>query len=239
MDAIGARIAQDYPDSNKGWGVTIDLFAETVVGTQLRQSLYVLLAAVGMVLLIGCANLANLTLARGAARERRHPRLGGGRQMEAGAPVSDGERTVVNLWRRPRSGFGLVLKAGLELALPPFSLPREADVAIDARVLLFTLTLAILTGMIFGLAPALQATRPNLAGCMKEGGRGASSGGRHQVRGALVVTEVALAFLLLTGAGLLIRSFFQMQQVDRDLIRPMCSPQGCRYPTSGSPIRSN
>src|SRR5205807_1673987 len=70
MDAIGARIARDFPDSNKGWGVTIDPFAETVVGAQLRQSLYVLLSAVGMVLLIGCANLANLTLARGAARER-------------------------------------------------------------------------------------------------------------------------------------------------------------------------
>ena len=70
MDAIGARIAKDYPDSNKGWGVDIDPFADTVVGTQLRQSLYVLLSAVGMVLLIGCANLANLTLARGTARER-------------------------------------------------------------------------------------------------------------------------------------------------------------------------
>jgi len=106
------------------------------------------------------------------------------------------------------------LKAGLVLAVPPFSLPREADVAIDTRVLLFTLALSILTGIIFGLVPAMQATRPNLAGCMGEGGRGASSGGRHKVRGVLVVTEVALAFVLLTGAGLLIRSFFQMQQVN-------------------------
>src|SRR5207253_5250529 len=111
-------------------------------------------------------------------------------------------------------GLGLALKAELELAIPPFSLPREADVSLDGRVLLFTMALAIFTGIIFGLAPALQATRPNLASCMKEGGRGMSSGGRHRVRGALVVTEVALAFLLLTGAGLLIRSFFEMQQVD-------------------------
>jgi putative ABC transport system permease protein len=111
-------------------------------------------------------------------------------------------------------GLGLALKAGLVLAVPPFSLPREADVSIDSRVLLFTLALAILTGIVFGLAPALQATRPNLAGCMKEGGRGTSAGGRHRVRSTLVITEMALAFVLLTGAGLLIRSFFQMQQVD-------------------------
>jgi putative ABC transport system permease protein len=216
MDGIGARIAQDYPDSNKGWGVMIDPFADTVVGTQLRQSLYVLLSAVGMVLLIGCANLANLTLARGTAREREvaiRASVGAGRWRLVRQFLT--ENVLLSICGGVLGlGLGLALKAGLELAVPPFSLPREADVAIDARVLLFTLALAILTGIVFGLAPALQATRPNLAGCMKEGGRGASSGGRHKVRGALVVTEVALAFVLLTGAGLLIRSFFQMQQVD-------------------------
>ena len=216
MDAIGARIAQDYPDSNKGWGVTIDLFADTVVGTQLRQSLYVLLSAVGMVLLIGCANLANLTLARGTAREREvaiRASVGAGRWRLVRQFLT--ENVLLSICGGVLGlALGLALKAGLELALPPFSLPREADLSIDTRVLVFTMALAVFTGIIFGLAPALQATRPNLAGCMKEGGRGASSGGRHKVRGALVVTEVALAFVLLTGAGLLIRSFFQMQQVD-------------------------
>jgi putative ABC transport system permease protein len=216
MDAIGARIAQDYPDSNKGWGVSIEPFADTVVGTQLRQSLYVLLSAVGMVLLIGCANLANLTLARGTAREREvaiRASVGAGRWRLVRQFLT--ENVLLSICGGVLGlALGLALKAGLELAVPPFSLPREADLSIDTRVLLFTLVLAILTGIIFGLAPALQATRPNLAGCMKEGGRGASSGGRHKVRGALVVTEVALAFVLLTGAGLLIRSFFQMQQVD-------------------------
>ena len=216
MDAIGARIAQDYPDSNKGWGVTIDPFADTVVGTQLRQSLYVLLSAVGMVLLIGCANLANLTLARGTAREREvaiRASVGAGRWRLVRQFLT--ENVLLSICGGVLGlALGFALKAGLELLIPPFSLPREADVAIDARVLLFTLAVAILTGVIFGLAPALQATRPNLAGCMKEGGRGASAGGRHRVRGALVVTEVALAFVLLAGAGLLIRSFFQMQQVD-------------------------
>jgi putative ABC transport system permease protein len=216
MDAIGARIAKDYPDSNKGWGVGIDLFADTVVGTQLRQSLYVLLSAVGMVLLIGCANLANLTLARGTAREREvaiRASIGAGRWRLIRQFLT--ENVLLSICG---GAFGLllgvILKRSLVLALPPFYLPREADVAIDGRVLLFTLTLAVFTGIIFGLAPALQATRPNLTTCMKEGGRGTSSGGRHKVRSALVVTEVALAFVLLTGAGLLIRSFFKMQLVE-------------------------
>ena len=216
MDAIGARIARDYPDSNKGWGVTVDPFADTVVGSQLRQSLYVLLAAVGMVLLIGCANLANLTLARSSAREREvaiRASIGAGRWRLVRQFLT--ENVLLSVCGGVLGiALGFALKAGLMAALPPFSLPREADVAIDTRVLLFTLTLAVFTGILFGLAPALQATRPNLAGCIKEGGRGSSSGSRHRVRGALVITEVALAFVLLTGAGLLIRSFFQMQQVD-------------------------
>src|ERR1035437_6893773 len=216
IDAIGDRIAKAFPDSNKGWGVAITPFAETVVGSQLRQSLYVLLSAVGMVLLIGCANLANLTLARGSAREREvaiRASVGAGRWWLMRQCLT--QNVLLSICGGVCGlGLGLALKKGLELAVPPFSLPREANVAMDGRVLLFTLALAILTGIVFGLAPALQAARPNLAGCMKEGGRGASSGGRHKVRGALVVTEMALAFVLLTGAGLLIRSFFQMQQVD-------------------------
>ncbi len=216
MDSIGARIAKDFPDSNKGWGVMVELYADTVVGTQLRQSLYVLLAAVGMVLLIGCANLANLTLARGTAREREvaiRASIGAGRWRLVRQFLT--ENVLLSVCGGVLGiGLGIAMKKALELAMPPFSLPREANVAIDVRVMLFALALAILTGIVFGLAPALQATRPNLAGCMKEGGRGTSSGGRHKVRGALVVTEMALAFVLLTGAGLLIRSFFQMQQVD-------------------------
>jgi putative ABC transport system permease protein len=216
MDAIGARIAQEYPDSNKGWGVSVERFADTVVGPQLRQSLMVLLSAVGMVLLIGCANLANLTLARGAGREREvaiRASIGAGRWRLVRQFLT--ENVLLSICGGALGlGLGLLLKSGLQMAVPPFSLPREADVAIDWRVLLFTMALAIFTGIIFGLAPALQATRPNLAGCMKEGGRGVSSGRRQRVRSALVVTEVALAFVLLTGAGLLIRSFFRMQQVD-------------------------
>ncbi len=217
MDAIGARISQDYPDSNKGWGVQIDLFSETLVGPQMKQSLYVLLAAVVMVLLIGCANLANLTLARSTVREREvaiRSSLGAGRWRLIRQFLT--ENVLLSICGGALGlGLGYLTMIGLKLAVPPNSLPREANISIDTRVLLFTLALSILTGILFGLAPATQATRPNLAGTMKEGGRGSSSGGaRQRLRGALVIADVALAFVLLTGAGLLIRSFFQMQQVD-------------------------
>jgi putative ABC transport system permease protein len=103
----------------------------------------------------------------------------------------------------------------LKALTPPFMLPSEANVQIDLRVLLFTLAISVFTGIAFGLAPALQAARPDLAGSMKEGGRGTTSGGaRRRLRGALVVTETALAFMLLTGAGLLLRSFEELQNVN-------------------------
>src|SRR5205085_3464362 len=110
---------------------------------------------------------------------------------------------------------GYAATAALKMAIPPYSLPREANVTLDGRALFFALLLSVLTGILFGLAPAWHATRPDLAGSMKEGGRGASAGGaRQRVRGALVVVEMALAFVLLVGAGLLIRSFFAIQNVD-------------------------
>jgi putative ABC transport system permease protein len=217
MDAIGARIAHDYPDSNKGWGIAIDPLADTIVGKQLRKSLYVLLAAVGMVLLIGCANLANLTLARSTVRHR---------EVAIRASVGAGRWRLVRQFLTENVllsviggvlgvALGYALMAGLKAAIPPFSLPSEANITLDSRVLLFALALSVFTGLIFGLVPAIQATRPDLAGCMKEGGRGSSTGAaKHRLRSALVVTEVALAFLLLTGSGLLIRSFFEMQNVD-------------------------
>jgi putative ABC transport system permease protein len=187
MDAIGARIAQEYPDSNKGWGVTIDWFADTVVGTQLRQSLYVLLAAVGMVLLKGCANLANLTLARGAGREREvaiRASIGAGRWRLVPQFLTE-KRVLSTCGGVLGLCLGLVLKAGLERAVPRFSLPREADVSIGVRVLLFTLSACGTHRDGFrDWRSALQATRPNLAGCMKEevGARARVAGIMSEVR---------------------------------------------------------
>jgi len=217
MDAIGARIAHDYPDSNKGWGVSIDRFSEVLVGRQVRTYLQVLLAAVGMVLLIGCANLANLTLARGTVREREvaiRSSLGAGRWRLVRQFLT--ESVLLSVCGGVFGvGLGYATMAGLRAAVPRYTLPPEANVTMDGRVLVFALALSVLTGLLFGLAPALHATRANLAGSLKEGGRGSSAGAFGQrIRGALVVAEVALAFVLLAGAGLLMRSFFAILHVD-------------------------
>ena len=216
MDAIGARIAAAYPESNKGWGVTVERFEDRIVGPQLRRSLFVLLAAVGAILLIGCANLANLTLARGAARERE---IAVRASLGAGAWRLIRQLLTENLLVAAAGGalglaLGYAMIRGLILLAPPFSLPSEADVSIDPAILLFTLAVSLLTALLFGLAPAIHAARVDPASAMKEGGRSASSGaGRARLRSALIVAEVALAFVL-AGAGLLVGSFFRMLHVD-------------------------
>jgi putative ABC transport system permease protein len=217
LDAIGARIAVDFPDSNKGWGVSTLRYMDVVVGQQLQRSLYVLLAAVGMLLLIGCANVANLVLARGTAREREvavRAALGAGRGRLVRQFLAE-NILLAMVGGLLGVGLGYGLMMGLKFMLPPFYLPAAIDVAMDLRVLAFTLALAVTTGIVFGLAPALSATKLDLAGAMKEGGRGAAGdSGRRRLRSALVVVEVALAFILLTGGGLLVRSFFRMMQVE-------------------------
>jgi predicted permease len=217
MKPITERIAHDYPQSNKGWGIAIDPFREVVVDADLRRALLVLLAAVGAVLLIGCANLANLLLARGSQRER---------EIAVRSAIGAGRRRLVRQFFTESAllafmggsmgvllGFGLM--RGIKAALPPFTLPDEADVHLDARVLLFTVAIIFVTVALFGLAPAIHGTRVDLANSLKEGTRGAGSGrSRRRLQNVLIVAEVALAFVLLSGAGLLIRSFHRMQQVD-------------------------
>ena len=217
MDAIGARIAHDYPDSNKGWGVVVERYADVLVSDSLKHSLYILLAAVGMVLLISCANIANLMLVRGTARDREisiRSALGGERrriirQFLTESVLLSAAGGILGL------GVGYAGMAALRAAIPPYTLPAEASVAIDLPVLLFTFALSVLTGIVFGLAPAVMVTRGDLAGVMKDRARNVSAGaGRKALRSALVVTQVALAFVLLTGAGLLIRSLGRMLDAD-------------------------
>jgi putative ABC transport system permease protein len=236
LDTIGARIAREYPDSNKGWGVVTERYSDILVGRELRQSLYVLLAAVGMVLLIACVNLANVTLAKGLAREREvavRSALGAGRSRMIQQFLTE------NVLLAMCGGLlGLIVGwatlIALRAAIPPYTLPPESTIALDRRVLFFTFTLSVMSGIVFGLAPALGATRPNLTNAMKDGGgHGASAGGAHRrFRRVLMVAEVALACVLLTGAGLLIRSFFQMQRIDTGF-------DSTNVVTAGLPIPQN
>jgi putative ABC transport system permease protein len=217
MSGIAGRIAELYPDIKKGWGARVDRLVDRVVGNNLRTSLYVLMAAVGAVLLIGCANLANLLLARGAMR---------GREMAVRVALGARRGRLVQqllteslLLSMLGAAAGLALGYGLfhliRAFLPRFYLPSQATVGIDWRVMLFVTALAIVTGVLFGLAPAFDASRRDGAEVLKEGGRG-TFGSRRKVwlRHALVISEVALAFVLLVGAGLLIRSFNKLMQVD-------------------------
>jgi predicted permease len=217
MTAIGARIATDFPASNKGWGVIVERYADTLVGADMRRALLVLMSATGLVLLIGCANLANLALTRGLSREREvvvRASLGARRGLLIRQFLT--EHLLLSV-----SGgiLGLAVGYGLMTAMialmPPFPFAREIAIGMDTRVLAFAMAVAVSTGILFGLVPALQATRLDLASAMKDDNRSASgSRGRRRLRDILIVVEVALAFVLLVGSGLMMRSFFRLMNVD-------------------------
>ena len=212
LDAIAARLAAAYPATNAGIGVLVDPLHERVVGRDLTRALIVLTGAVVFVLLIACANVANLLLSRGAARQRElavRTALGAGRGRLLRQLLTESV-----LLATAGGMSGLVLGwCGLQLlpAALPDNLARMDAVRLDAQVLAFTALLTLLTGLVFGLAPALQVSKPNLHETLKEGGRGGSGARAHRVRHALVVAQVALSLVLLVGAGLMLRSFAALQ----------------------------
>ncbi len=215
MLTMAGRLAAQYPETNLGWSVKLLPLQETVV-RDIKPALLVLLGAVTFVLLIACANVANLLLARAAGRQKEiavRSALGAGR-----ARIIRQLLTESLLLASVGGAAGLLLAkwgTGLLLKLAPQNLPRLAEVSLDGRALAFTAALTLLTGVIFGLIPALQASHPNLNEMMKDAGRGSTEGGRRQlVRSALVVLEVASALVLLVGAGLLAKSFWRLQKVD-------------------------
>jgi len=215
MTAIAERLEQSYPDSNQGIGVKVVPLNEQVVGN-VRVALLVLMGAVALVLLIACANVANLLLARSSARQKEiaiRTALGASRGRIVRQLLTEAlllsmtaaaAGTLLSLWG---------IKAMLSLSRE--NLPRAYEISVDVRVLGFTVAIALLTSVLFGLTPALQASKINLSESLKEGSRGLSGGQRsNHVRSALVIAEVALSLVLLIGAGLMIKSLTGLLKVD-------------------------
>lgn len=215
LKVLAAQLAKQYPDANKGWSAFVMPLLDYSV-RDVRTVLYTLLGAVGCVLLIACANIANLLLARATARHREisiRAALGASRARLVRQLLT--ESVLLALFG---GAAGLLLaRWGLDalLALAPASLPRAADIHLDASVLAFSLALSVVTGLVFGVAPAWLAARTDVSEALKQGTRGSTEGGaRGRLRSALVVIEVAFALLLLGGAGLLARSFVRLAHVD-------------------------
>ncbi len=215
MTTIERRLEQQYPDGNTGIGISLVPTQEQTV-KEIRPALLVLLGAVVFLLLIACANIANLLLARAASRHKEiaiRAALGASRLRVLRLLLA--ESLMLSL---AGGGLGLLLAVwGTEalMALAPDNIPRLNEVGVDTRVLIFTLVVSLLTGIVFGLIPGLHAAKPDLNEGLKEGSRGSmGSVAGKRTRGVLVAVEVALSLMLLIGAGLMIRSFLRLQQMN-------------------------
>jgi len=216
MEGIAQQLSQEYPKTNANLGVSVEPLHLDFFPVEKQRNLWLLLGAVGFLLLIGCVNVANLMLARATTRSREvalRAALGASRLRIFGQLIT--ESLIVSI----AGGILGVLLAfwltrAIVLLLPNSLLPAEADIRLSLPVLLFTLMLTMLTGLLFGTAPAWQASRMNLIEVLKQGGRTGGSGARSSARRILVVAEFALALTLLAAGGLWLRSFWNLTKVD-------------------------
>src|SRR5256714_12854261 len=213
LSAINAQLDKQFHETNKGWDVFLSTLHERLV-REVKPSLLALLGAVGFVLLIACANVANLLLARGAARQKEiaiRAAMGASRTR-----VLRQMLTESILLSAIGGVAGLLLSIWLTdllMSILPEGAPRLDQVGIDYRVLTFALGVSALTGILFGIVPALQASKLDVTSALKEGGRSGEGHRRTSARSLLLIGEVALSLMLLVGAGLLIKSFLRLQEV--------------------------
>jgi putative ABC transport system permease protein len=216
MDGVARRIAETYPLSNKGLGVSVEPLKNNFTSRDTIKDLWLLMGAVGFVLLISCVNVANLLLVRGTVRLKEvalRASLGATRRQLFSQFLTE-SLALALIGGALGVGLAAMLLKVIAVLLPQFSIPTEADIRLNLPVLLFSLAATIFAGVLCGCAPAWQISGRNLNDVLKEGGRSASNAGRHGLRRALVVTEFALALTLLAGAGLVIHSFWKLTRVN-------------------------
>ena len=216
MDGVAAHIARDYPISNKGWGVFVELLHNDFLPKEEIKTMWLLMAAVGFILLIACVNVANLLLARGTTRQREvavRASLGASRRQIFAQLLSESLALAV-LGGIAGVALGVAMIKAFLATMPQYTLPSEADVRLSIPVLAFTFAATLVAGLLFGCAPAWQASKLELNETLKEGSRSFAGSGRHRVRRSLVVAEFALALALLAGAGLALHSFWNLARVD-------------------------
>ena len=238
MTTISARLEQQYPDKDLHKSSRVEPALEALVG-DIRPALLILLGAVGCVLLIACANVANLLLARAMMRHKEmaiRSALGASRMRVVRQLLT--ESVLLSL---AGGALGLVMAvwwSDLLVTLGKQNIPRAMQVGLDWRVLGFTLLVSVLTGLVFGLVPAFHSSKTELTESLKEGGRGSSDGARrNRIRGVLVVSEMAIAVVLLVGAGLLIQSLWRLQRVSpgfesQNLLTFVVGIPEVKYPTA-------
>jgi putative ABC transport system permease protein len=216
MDAVAARIAADNPKSNSGWGALVEPYQNDFLSKDRIQTLWLLLGAVGFVLLIACVNVANLLLAKGTARQKEIAVRGslGATRRQVFAQFLTESSLLALIGGGLGCALGVVLLRGLVAVMPEGTLPAESSLQLNVPVLAVTLAATMLSGLLFGCAPAWYASQVDPGESLKDGGRSGAGSSHNKLRRALVVSEFALALALLAGAGLAMRSFWNLTRVD-------------------------
>jgi len=216
MATVAQAVAKDNPKSNSGWSAQVEQLQNDFLGDDVKKTLWLMLGAVGFILLIACVNIANLLLAKGTTRQREiaiRSAIGASRRDVFGQFVTE-SLLLAAIGGAIGVALGYAMLRGFIALMPPYTLPSEANLQLDSHVLLVTLAATTIAGLLFGCAPAWYASRVDPAESLKEGGRAGASRLRNLLRKLLVVGEFALALTLLAGAGLAIHSFWNLNHID-------------------------